>query len=378
MRPARLIAVFLAISVVLFSCEGPESVNPLSDPRTARHDTRLEGVWFAQTERGPMYVHCIPADAGMTHIIVVFHKKESAGVIAFRSFPTIIEDAHYMNLRLIEPDTPEPKQAYYLARYDVSKDGVLTVWQMKASEVAQAIADGRLKGKVRRGQIPTHVEITDSAANIVEYIRKADQNKLFESRLALRRIHRALADREAKAGPAESVEKKPRKQQWAAPIEKPGLPNLHRASQDLYRGAQPTAEGMRQLKRMGVKTIVNLRAFHSDRDEAVEIGLAYEHIRMKAWDPEDEEVIRFLRVVTDRDRTPVFVHCQHGADRTGLMCAVYRMAVYGWSKEEAIEEMTQGGFGFHRVWKNLVKYLRKLDVEEIKQKAGIVKQSAVP
>ena len=46
---------------------------------------------------------------------------------------------------------------------------------------------------------------------------------------------------------------------WAERIELPGLPNLHKVSDDLYRGAQPTAEGMRQLKKIGIKTVVNLR-----------------------------------------------------------------------------------------------------------------------
>jgi protein tyrosine/serine phosphatase len=89
------------------------------------------------------------------------------------------------------------------------------------------------------------------------------------------------------------------------------------------------------------------------------------------WHPEDEDVLRFLRIVTDTNRAPVFVHCLHGSDRTGTMIAIYRMAVENWSKEAAIEEMTRGGFGFHRVWRNLVKYLRALDVEDLKRRAAI-------
>ena len=159
----------------------------------------------------------------------------------------------------------------------------------------------------------------------------------------------------------------PAAREWAVAIEKPGLPNLNRVSEDLYRGAQPTEEGMRELKAMGIKTVINLRSFHSDRDEIGETDLAYEHLYVKAWHPEEKEVARFLQVVTDKDRTPVFVHCQHGADRTGLMCAAYRVVVCGWTKEEAIQEMREGDFGFHEVWKNIVKYMNDLDVESIKQ-----------
>ena len=158
---------------------------------------------------------------------------------------------------------------------------------------------------------------------------------------------------------------------WAERIELPGLPNLHKVSDDLYRGAQPTAEGMKQLKKLGIKTVINLRSLHSDHNEIKDTELAYEHINMTTWNTEDKDVVRFMQIATDSNRTPVFVHCQHGADRTGTMCAIYRIAVQGWSKDNAVEEMTKGGFGFHSIWQNLPEYVRKLDVEEIKRRAGL-------
>jgi protein tyrosine/serine phosphatase len=158
---------------------------------------------------------------------------------------------------------------------------------------------------------------------------------------------------------------------WAQPIALPGVPNLHRVSETLYRGAQPTAEGMAQLHRLGIRTVVNLRSLHSDRDEIGALPLECEHIAMKTWKAEDDEVVRFLRIATDPSRGPVFVHCQRGADRTGAMCAIYRIVVQGWTKERAIAEMTQGGFGFYEGWQNLIDYVRQLDVERIKAQAGL-------
>jgi protein tyrosine phosphatase (PTP) superfamily phosphohydrolase (DUF442 family) len=159
---------------------------------------------------------------------------------------------------------------------------------------------------------------------------------------------------------------------WAQLIQMQGVPNLHKVSDTLYRSAQPSAEGMKNLKAMGIETIVSLRSFHSDRDEIGDTGLAYEHIYMKAWHPEEEDVVRFLQIVTNPKRTPVLVHCLHGADRTGTMCAVYRIAVQGWGKEEALQEMTQGGFGFHGIWENLIRWIKALDIEGIKKRAGII------
>jgi protein tyrosine phosphatase (PTP) superfamily phosphohydrolase (DUF442 family) len=158
---------------------------------------------------------------------------------------------------------------------------------------------------------------------------------------------------------------------WAMPIRMEGVPNLHKISDSLYRSAQPSAEGMRNLKAMGIETIVNLRSFHSDRDEIGDTALARESISMKAWHAEEEDAVKFLQIVTNPNRSPVLVHCQHGADRTGTMCAVYRVAVQGWSKEEALKEMVQGGFGFHGIWENLIQWIDGLDIERIKKRAGL-------
>ncbi|MCW8128958.1 MAG: tyrosine-protein phosphatase [Planctomycetota bacterium] len=159
---------------------------------------------------------------------------------------------------------------------------------------------------------------------------------------------------------------------WAEKLERPGLGNLHKVSDRLYRGAQPTEEGMAELKKLGIKTVVNLRLTASDRDEIGGKDLAYDHIYFNPYHPEDEDMVRFLKLVTDKDRAPVFVHCRHGSDRTGTVCALYRIAVQGWAKEDAIREMTEHDLGFHDdFFQNLVAYLRKMDVAAIQKQAGI-------
>jgi len=159
-------------------------------------------------------------------------------------------------------------------------------------------------------------------------------------------------------------------------IQMEGLPNFCKISDDLFRSAQPTLNGMQNLKEIGIKMVVNLCTFHSDRDMLKNTGLGYEHIHMIGWPflPEEKQVVKFLTIVTDPKRTPVLVHCRDGAYRTGSMCAVYRIVVQGWTKEDAIKEMTDGGFGFHRAWCNhLIQWINDLDVARIKEKAGIKK-----
>ena len=78
---------------------------------------------------------------------------------------------------------------------------------------------------------------------------------------------------------------------WAVALSKPGLPNLHKVSDTLYRGAQPTAAGFPELRKMGIKTVVCLRNFHSDNELLGTNGLAYVAIPMNTWHAEREDVV---------------------------------------------------------------------------------------
>ena len=153
---------------------------------------------------------------------------------------------------------------------------------------------------------------------------------------------------------------------WATPIELTGCPNLHKVSDTLYRGAQPEDEGFPELDKMGIKTVVCLRRWHDDEEEIEGTNLDYVGIPMNTWKPTEENVLKFLRTATDPTRQPVFVHCQHGADRTGTMVAIYRIAIEDWSKEDALNEMQNGPFGYHEIWKMLPEFIKELDVEKLK------------
>jgi protein tyrosine phosphatase (PTP) superfamily phosphohydrolase (DUF442 family) len=157
---------------------------------------------------------------------------------------------------------------------------------------------------------------------------------------------------------------------WAQKIEMAGIKNCFQVTTNLYRGAQPTAEGMAHLKAMGFKTVINLRAWHSDQDRVAGTGLKSVRFETEPWRGDEEDVVRFLKVVADTNNLPAFVHCERGADRTGMMCAMYRIVVCGWTKQAAIAEMKDGGFGFSPVWHELVTFVEKADVADIKRRAG--------
>lgn len=68
---------------------------------------------------------------------------------------------------------------------------------------------------------------------------------------------------------------------------------------------------------------------------------------------------------TAKGQSSFIVH--HGSDRTGAVCAMYRIVFQGVSKQKAIQEMTEGGFGFHRIYKNIIRTIEKADIERIKR-----------
>ncbi len=167
-----------------------------------------------------------------------------------------------------------------------------------------------------------------------------------------------------------------RPENWATPLaEDKSLPNLFKVDEGLYRGGQPQDGGFERLREMGIRTVVSFRTTSSDRELNSRHGLEYVRLPTPAWDVDDEEVVEFLKVATSPDRRPVFAHCYHGSDRTGAMVAAYRVVVQGWSKRDAIEEMTDGGYGFHRGFGNLVKYIEEMDPEAIAAAAGLTKSA---
>jgi len=127
----------------------------------------------------------------------------------------------------------------------------------------------------------------------------------------------------------------------------------------IYRGGQPTAEGIAWLKAKGVKTVLNLRHYHGDTEQQMveSVGLRYERIPLTSWrGPLPEQVARFLAIVRDPALRPVYVHCEHGVDRTGAMMAVYRMEDEGWSNADAYAEMES--FGANFIWRDLRNWVK--------------------
>jgi protein tyrosine/serine phosphatase len=169
------------------------------------------------------------------------------------------------------------------------------------------------------------------------------------------------------SGVCYAAEPSPRPAQWATKVEISDVQNLYKITDNLYRSQQPSEAGFKALKKqLGIKTVINLRAFHSDKEKLSGLGLLNEELSVKTWHIEDEDVVKVLSLLRKQENGPFLIHCQHGADRTGLMSAMYRIVEQGWTKDEAISEMINGGYGFHAMWSNIIQYVKQADVQKIK------------
>ncbi|HET7106322.1 MAG TPA: dual specificity protein phosphatase family protein [Candidatus Acidoferrum sp.] len=125
-----------------------------------------------------------------------------------------------------------------------------------------------------------------------------------------------------------------------------GVPKLGEVSPSLYRGAQPTQKGFQKLAEMGISIVVDLRVRgrKGERQEVTKLGMRFVAIPWNCFHPKDTEFARFLKLLRENRGKKVFVHCQTGDDRTGMMIAAYRMAEEGWTAREAMKEMEAYGF----------------------------------
>jgi protein tyrosine/serine phosphatase len=125
--------------------------------------------------------------------------------------------------------------------------------------------------------------------------------------------------------------------------------NFGRVNDGYYRGAEPDSHDYADLAAIGIKTIVDLRGEDVDpaeKLEAARAGLGYVQIAMTTHEVLTRvKLDRFLQIVMDPERQPVYVHCVGGRHRTGVMTAVYRMARDGWSADQAFKEMKAYKFG---------------------------------
>lgn len=129
------------------------------------------------------------------------------------------------------------------------------------------------------------------------------------------------------------------------------LPRFHKVNEHLYRGAQPLSGGVQKLAALKIKTIINLRngseGTDAEEEETRAAKMNYFNVPLPDLGrPKDEQVEKILAIINDSRNWPVFVHCNHGKDRTGTIIAVYRISQDGWTLEEAMKEAKSYGMSW--------------------------------
>lgn len=146
--------------------------------------------------------------------------------------------------------------------------------------------------------------------------------------------------------------------------------NFSKVNDGLFRGARLTSvEAVQYLKSLNIKNVINLQGGDLDSDigviipwaepgerpeviaqekaTALSLGLGFLHAPLNSLEAitkdEDKEIDEVLTFMHEPSNQPVFIHCEHGADRTGLLVALYKVKYEGANVQTARAEWIRNG-----------------------------------
>jgi tyrosine-protein phosphatase SIW14 len=160
----------------------------------------------------------------------------------------------------------------------------------------------------------------------------------------------------------------------------PGIENFQQVDSHVYRGAQPTEEGLKYLANIGVKTVIDLRETdgrsRKEEQAVTAAGMKYVNVPMTGLTPPTEaEISRILNILENDVAGAVFVHCKRGADRTGTVIASYRIDHDGWDNARALSEAKAQGMSFFQLPRQ--EYIRTFQAQKLEAKHAVASGSAI-
>ncbi len=196
-------------------------------------------------------------------------------------------------------------------------------------------------------------------------LSEAEKQKVLERRAEYRQKHPTgyCGETYQKSPASAAVTQRPAA--WATHVNSDNLRNFYKLDDRVYRSEQPDKKDFSELKTLGIRNVLNFREYHSD-DDGKDSGLKLYRVQMDAGDVTTANVVEALRIIRNAEG-PVLIHCWHGSDRTGLISAMYRLVFQGWSKDDAIDELIHGGYGYHSMYKNIPEFIRQSDIEGIRK-----------
>ena len=139
------------------------------------------------------------------------------------------------------------------------------------------------------------------------------------------------------------------------------IKNFHQVNPEIYRSSQPDKQQMQTIVEIyGIKSVINLREYHSDVDETANLSVKLYEVPLAAGDLSEEDLRKVLQIMQKAPK-PLLVHCMHGSDRTGAVIAAYRIACENYPVEKAIDELKNERFGHHKyTYPNIEHLLRSI------------------
>ncbi len=148
------------------------------------------------------------------------------------------------------------------------------------------------------------------------------------------------------------------------------ITNFSQVNEGIFRGARLTKmEAAEYLKSINIKNVINLQGgdlnsdigiiipwaepgekpevIAAEKNAILALGLGFFHSPLNSLEPitkdEDKQIDEILAFMSDKKNQPVFIHCEHGADRTGLLVALYRVKYEGVNPLTARNEWIKNG-----------------------------------
>lgn len=131
----------------------------------------------------------------------------------------------------------------------------------------------------------------------------------------------------------------------------------------IYRSGQLSPLEIRRLYDVGLKTVINLRIKDSDYNYIpLKYRDKYYHVQVPDhYPPSETQMKQIIDIVLNPQSWPVLIHCKGGKGRTGIVIAVIRYSLQGWSMKQALKEASsfREGHKLNRIDRKFLKEWEK-------------------
>ncbi|MFL6417771.1 MAG: fused DSP-PTPase phosphatase/NAD kinase-like protein [Bryobacteraceae bacterium] len=139
----------------------------------------------------------------------------------------------------------------------------------------------------------------------------------------------------------------------------PNIRNFHQVTDRLFRGGQPSPQGLQELGALGIKQVIDLRergpATSFEEEQLKKLGIKYVNIPFRELSAPTDDQIKAVLKLLESGELSTFIHCRRGKDRTGTVIACYRIQHDGWDNQRALHEAKLYGMsGFERSMQHYV------------------------